>query len=105
MQKEDGNEPYMCQSDFVAPKGTVDDYLGMFAAACFGCEEQVKIYESQHDDYNKILMQALADRLAEAMAEVVHREIRTTLWGYAPDEALTPEDLQKVKYDGIRPAP
>jgi len=106
MEKEDRSEPYMCQSDFIAPKDSgIADYLGMFAAACFGCEEQVKIYESEHDDYSKILMQALADRLAEALAEAVHKDMRTKIWGYAPEEALTPDELLKVKYDGIRPAP
>merc|ERR1712087_358341 len=65
----------------------------------------VKKYESEHDDYNKIMSQALADRFVEAFAEYLHRIIRTDLWGYAQDEALDNDDLLKIKYVGIRPAP
>ena len=77
----------------------------MFAVACFGCENEVKRFENAQDDYSKIMVQALADRLVEAFAEAVHKDMRTTMWGYAPDESLTEEDLLKVKYQGIRPAP
>jgi len=105
-EKENKNDLYMCQSDFVAPKDSgVADYLGMFAAACFGCDEQVRMYEEQNDDYSKIMMQAIADRLAEALAEVVHLKMRTTIWGSSPDEKLSVDELLKVKYQGIRPAP
>ena len=97
---------YRSLADFVAPRETnAPDHLGMFAVACFGCEEQVAKYEADNDDYSKIMLQALADRFVEAYAECVHREIRTDMWGYAPEETLSEEDLLKVKYQGIRPAP
>jgi len=92
--------------DFIAPKDSgVADYMGGFAVACMGCEEAVARYEANNDDYSKIMVQALADRLVEAFAEVVHLDIRKQLWGYAPDENLTEAELLKVKYQGIRPAP
>ena len=77
----------------------------MFAVSCFGCEGLVKMYESENDDYSKIMAQALADRFVEAFAEYLHRVIRIEMWGYAPDEQLNEADLLKIKYDGIRPAP
>merc|ERR1712228_971254 len=79
--------------------------MGMFAVSCFGCEALVEKYEAENDDYSKIMSQALADRFVEAFAEYLHREIRIDLWGYAKDESLKEEDLLKIKYDGIRPAP
>lgn len=102
--EKESDDPYFSQADFIAPKG-FKDYLGMFAVACFGCEDLVKKYESENDDYSKIMSQALADRFVEAFAEYIHREIRMKLWGYAPDEKLDETDLLKIKYDGIRPAP
>ena len=72
---------------------------------CHGCDEHAAKYEAANDDYSKILMQALADRLVEAAAELLHKDLRVSHWGYAPDEALTPEEMLKVKYQGIRPAP
>mmetsp|Transcript_5528 Transcript_5528/g.7798 ORF Transcript_5528/g.7798 Transcript_5528/m.7798 type:complete len:269 (+) Transcript_5528:3488-4294(+) len=96
---------YMSQADFIAPRGAAKDYLGMFAVACFGAEEWANKYEAQNDDFSKIMMQALADRLVEACAEALHRDMRTKYWGYASDETLSAEDLIKVKYEGIRPAP
>merc|ERR1712060_360842 len=75
------------QADFIAPAG-YKDHLGMFAVSCFGCESLVKKYESEHDDYNKIMSQALADRFVEAFAEYLHRIIRTDMWGYAQGETL-----------------
>jgi len=97
---------YLSQADFIAPKETgIADYLGMFAVACFGCEEECARFEAQNDDYSKIMVQALADRLVEAFAEAVHKDIRTDYWGYAPEESLSEEDLLKIKYQGIRPAP
>jgi len=105
-EKEDDNGRYFSQADFIAPKESgIADYMGMFAVACLGCEEEVTRHEAAQDDYSKIMVQALADRLVEAFAEAVHKDIRTTLWGYAPDEQLSNEDLLKVKYQGIRPAP
>ncbi|XP_065191513.1 methionine synthase-like [Sycon ciliatum] len=100
-------EPYTCLSDFIAPvsSGKVD-YIGMFAvSAGFGVSELCEEYKSQMDDYNVIMVKALADRLAEAFAEELHMQVRQHLWGYAPDEQLHTEDLLKIKYDGIRPAP
>jgi len=97
---------YLSLADFVAPKDSgIADYLGMFAVACFGCDEEGAKFEAMQDDYSKIMVQALADRLVEAFAEVVHKDIRMELWGYAPDESLSEADLLKVKYQGIRPAP
>lgn len=97
---------YLSQADYIAPKESgIADYLGMFAVACFGCDGEVKRHEADQDDYSKIMVQAMADRLVEAFAEAVHKDIRTTLWGYAPDEVLSEADLLKIKYQGIRPAP
>jgi len=73
--------------------------------SCFGCDQLVEKYEAENDDYSKIMAQALADRLVEAFAEATHKDIRTTMWGYAPDEQMDASDLLKIKYDGIRPAP
>ena len=93
--------------DFIAPKTTgVADYLGGFAVtAGIGEAEAVARFEAAHDDYGKIILQALADRLAEALAERMHQRVRTEFWGYAPEEALSNDDLIAEKYRGIRPAP
>jgi 5-methyltetrahydrofolate--homocysteine methyltransferase len=99
----DGSEK-LSQADFVAPRGAAD-HLGMFAVACHGAEALADKYEKQNDDFSKIMVQALADRIVEAFAELLHRDIRTKYWGYAPDEDLSLSDLLKVKYSGIRPAP
>lgn len=104
-QKEkESSDPYFSQADFIAPKG-YEDYLGMFAVGCFGVEELGAEFAKDHDDFNKILAQALGDRLVEAFAEMLHRDIRTSYWGYAADEKMESTDLLKVKYEGIRPAP
>jgi len=102
--EKESEDPYLSQADFVAPAG-YQDYLGMFAVSCFGCEELVRKHEAENDDYSKIMAQALADRFVEAFAEYLHRQIRVEMWGYAPDEHLNEADLLKIKYDGIRPAP
>ena len=102
--EKESDDPYYSQADFIAPAGK-KDYMGMFAVSCFGCDVLVKKYESENDDFSKIMAQALADRFVEAFAEYLHREIRVNLWGYAPDEELNEADLLKIKYDGIRPAP
>ena len=102
--EKESEDPYLSMADFVAPAG-YKDHLGMFAVSCFGCDDMVAKYEAEHDDYSKIMSQALADRFVEAFAEYLHREIRISLWGYAPDEQLDEADLLKIKYDGIRPAP
>jgi 5-methyltetrahydrofolate--homocysteine methyltransferase len=105
--EKDTEEPYMALSDFVAPADSgVRDYVGCFvASAGFGSEELAAEHKAANDDYRAIMAEALADRLAEALAEYVHARVRTTLWGYAPQEALAPEDMLKVRYQGIRPAP
>jgi len=104
--EKEGDSPYFSQADFIAPKDSgIDDYMGMFAVACFGCESEVTRFEAMNDDYSKIMVQALADRFVEAFAEAVHKDIRTDIWGYAPNESLSEDDLLKVKYQGIRPAP
>jgi len=77
----------------------------MFAVGIFGVEERVKYFQSQLDDYKSIMVKALADRLAEALAEKIHQDIRRVEWGYASNEILDTTDLLKIKYQGIRPAP
>lgn len=96
-----------CLSDYVADKTSdVSDYMGAFAvSAGFGIEALIKAFDAEHDDYNSILVKAVADRLAEASAEYLHEKIRTEYWGYAADESLANEDLIREKYQGIRPAP
>mmetsp|Transcript_44126 Transcript_44126/g.64860 ORF Transcript_44126/g.64860 Transcript_44126/m.64860 type:complete len:349 (+) Transcript_44126:52-1098(+) len=102
--EKESDDPYLSQADFIAPAG-YNDHIGMFAVSCFGCDALVKYYESENDDYSKIMCQALADRFVEAFAEHLHRTIRTEMWGYAKDEELDEADLLKIKYAGIRPAP
>ena len=106
-QEVDGvMRPSRCLADFVAPKGQGDDHVGLFAVtAGLGVEKKEQQFLDAHDDYNAILFKALADRLAEAFAECLHHRVRTDLWGYAADEALSNEELIKEKYQGIRPAP
>ncbi len=100
-------EPYYALSDFIAPKETgIQDYFGGFAVtAGIGCDELVAEFGKDHDDYNSIMTKALADRLAEAFAEKLHKLVRTEYWGYANAETLSNEELIKEKYQGIRPAP
>jgi len=104
---KESDEPYLAFGDFVAPKNSgIIDYLGLFAvSAGFGVEEQAELYAKEHDDYNIILLKAVADRLAEAFAEKLHEDVRRNYWGYAKSEALSSDDLFRVKYQGIRPAP
>jgi len=99
--------PNNCLADFVAPAGSgVTDYLGAFAVtAGIGIEDRLAGFEKDHDDYNAILLKALADRLAEAFAERMHERVRKEFWGYAPDEGLDNDALIREKYQGIRPAP
>lgn len=101
------NLPNYCLSDFIAPETTgKDDYVGAFAVtAGIGIEALVEKYEKDHDDYNSIMVKAIADRLAEAFAELMHKRTRKEFWGYAADEVSTPEELISEKYVGIRPAP
>ncbi|MDP4209841.1 MAG: methionine synthase [Bacteroidota bacterium] len=105
VQKEEG-APNLCLSDFVAPKSSgIPDYVGAFAVtAGIGVAEMVKKFEADHDDYNSIMVKALADRLAEAFTELIHLKVRKELWGYAPSEAMSLDDLLLERYKGIRPA-
>ncbi len=104
--KPDG-KPNLSLADFVAPKESgVTDYVGGFiTTAGIGAEEVAKAYQDAGDDYNSIMVKALADRLAEACAEWLHQRVRKEFWGYAPDEALDNEALIREQYRGIRPAP
>ncbi|MBP0049181.1 methionine synthase [Marinobacterium sp. AK62] len=105
-QKVEGRYNH-CLSDYVAPKETgVQDYVGAFAVtAGIGIDKLVEQYEADHDDYNSIMVKALADRLAEAFAERMHQRVRTEFWGYAADEDLDNDALIREQYQGIRPAP
>ncbi len=105
-QKASGKE-YLSLTDFVAPADSgVNDYVGGFAVTTgIGCDEIAKEFERDHDDYNAIMVKALADRLAEAFAELMHARVRREFWGYAPDEQLDNDALIREKYQGIRPAP
>jgi 5-methyltetrahydrofolate--homocysteine methyltransferase len=98
--------PNRCLADFVAPRGVRDDYVGLFAVtAGVGVDKKERQFLADHDDYSAIMLKALADRLAEAFAERLHQRVRTDLWGYASDEALSNEQLIAEAYRGIRPAP
>jgi 5-methyltetrahydrofolate--homocysteine methyltransferase len=99
--------PNFSLADFIAPQGSgVDDYIGLFAVtAGLGIEERVAQFEADHDDYNAILLKALADRLAEAFAERLHQRVRQEFWGYSSEESCANEDLIAERYQGIRPAP
>jgi 5-methyltetrahydrofolate--homocysteine methyltransferase len=101
------DQPYLCLSDFVAPKETgKQDYMGMFAVtAGIGIEPLIEAYEKDHDDYNSIMIKAIADRLAEALAEKMHELVRKEYWGFAKNENLTDQEIIKEKYISIRPAP
>ena len=96
-----------CLSDFIAPKETgIEDHVGAFSVtAGLGLEEHLKAFKDDLDDYSAIMLEALADRLAEAFAERLHEKVRRELWGYAPDEHLDMDELIREKYRGIRPAP
>ncbi len=105
-EKTDG-QPNLCLSDFIAPKESGRaDYMGFFVStAGIGIDEPVRAFEKAGDDYNSIMIKALADRLAEAFAEHLHEKTRKEFWSYAPKEQLSNEDLIRYKYRGIRPAP
>ena len=98
--------PSRCLADFIAPQGVSADYIGAFAVtAGIGVDAQEQVFAATHDDYSAILFKALADRLAEAFAECLHQRVRTDLWGYARQEALTNDERIAEQYTGIRPAP
>ncbi len=98
-----GGKPNLSLADYIAPHG---DYVGGFCVTTgHGVDELAARYERDHDDYNSILLKALADRLAESFAEQMHKRVRTELWGYDPQESLDNESLIRERYRGIRPAP
>ena len=100
------DQPNYSLADFIAPEGTKDDYMGAFVVTSgIEAEELAKSYDKTHDDYNSIMIKALADRLAEAFAERMHEIVRKETWGYDANESLTNEELIKEGYKGIRPAP
>ncbi|MBX2829377.1 MAG: methionine synthase [Flavobacteriaceae bacterium] len=105
--KKAQGRPNLALADFVAPKESgKQDYIGCFCvSAGFGTEELAQSYEKENDDYNSIMVKALADRLAEAFAEYLHEQVRKVHWGYASEESLSNESLIKEEYKGIRPAP
>ncbi|APS37516.1 methionine synthase [Salegentibacter sp. T436] len=105
--KKHGGKPNFALSDFIAPKESgIQDYIGCFCVTTgFGTAELAKKFEEDFDDYNSIMIKALADRLAEAFAEYLHKKIRREDWGYAPEENLSNQELIKETYKGIRPAP
>lgn len=108
--KKAAGQPHFSLADFVQPKThqsplTAHDFLGAFAVSIHGIEPHLARFDAAHDDYHKIMLQALADRLAEAFAERLHERVRKEFWGYDAEEALSTEDLVREKYRGIRPAP
>jgi 5-methyltetrahydrofolate--homocysteine methyltransferase len=107
-QKAD-NFKNVALADFIKSKQESNgdmDYIGAFAVCTgFGIEKWIEKFEKEHDDYSSIMLKALADRLAEAFAELMHKKVRTEIWGYASDEKLSREEIVKEKYQGIRPAP
>jgi 5-methyltetrahydrofolate--homocysteine methyltransferase len=107
--KKAPGQPNLSLADFIKPKDLQSegctDYIGAFAVTIKGIEPHIKRFEQQLDDYNKIMLQALADRLAEAFAELLHARVRKEFWAYVKDEQLTSEQLIKEQYVGIRPAP
>ena len=105
--KKGNNIPNICLADYIAPKSTgITDYIGGFATtAGIGIEKLIAEFEGDNDDYSIIMLKAIADRLAEAFAELMHKKVRKEYWGYSPQEDFENEALIKEKYQGIRPAP
>jgi 5-methyltetrahydrofolate--homocysteine methyltransferase len=101
--KKASGQPNLSLADFIKPEAS--DYMGAFAVTIHGIDEHIKRFQEEHDDYNKIILQALADRLAEAFAEVLHEKTRKEYWSYATGEHLSKDELIEEKYLGIRPAP
>jgi 5-methyltetrahydrofolate--homocysteine methyltransferase len=104
MKKAVGQPSYSL-ADFVAPANTVQDYMGAFAVTIQGAQPRIKKFADEHDEYNKIMVQILADRFVEAFAECLHAQVRKEYWGYEKNENLTNEQLIKEEYKGVRPAP
>ena len=103
--KKAAGQPNLSLADFICPSANGKDFIGAFSVTIHGIEEHIKKFEAAFDDYNKITLQALADRLAEAFAELLHHRTRTEYWGYEKEESLSSEQLIKEEYKGIRPAP
>lgn len=112
--KKAPGQPNLSLTDFIKPSpspalgedlGEAADYIGAFSVTIKGIEPHIKKFEAAFDDYNKIMLQALCDRFAEAFAECLHQRVRKEFWGYVKEEQLSNEDLIKEKYEGIRPAP
>jgi len=103
--KKAAGQPSFSLADFIKPASRPEDYMGAFAVSIAGIEPHIKRFSEALDDYNKIMLQALADRLVEAFAEYLHMKVRKEYWGYAATEDLSAEDLIKESYQGIRPAP
>lgn len=104
--KKAADQPNLSLADFIAPaEAGKEDYIGAFSVTIQGIEQHIKRFEAALDDYNKIMLQALADRFAEAFAECLHARTRKEFWAYVKDEQLSNEELIKEKYQGIRPAP
>jgi 5-methyltetrahydrofolate--homocysteine methyltransferase len=104
--KKAPGQPNISLADFIAPRSTGKrDHIGAFAVTIEGIEPYLQRFQAAHDDYNKISLQALADRLAEAFTELLHQRVRKEFWGYVKDEHLDNEQLIKEEYMGIRPAP
>ncbi|HTI90979.1 MAG TPA: methionine synthase [Puia sp.] len=104
--KKAADQPNLSLTDFIAPASTgKQDHMGAFVVTIEGIEPYLKRFEEAHDDYNKIMLQALADRMAEAFTELLHKKVRKEYWGYAPDENLENDRLIREEYEGIRPAP
>lgn len=105
--QEERKETNYCLSDFIAPQDTgITDYIGLFVVSTgFGIEKYIKEYETDNDDYSAIMLKILADRLAEAFAELMHYKLRTEFWAYSPEEEMSQLNFLREKYRGIRPAP
>jgi 5-methyltetrahydrofolate--homocysteine methyltransferase len=104
MKKAVGQPSYSL-TDFIAPQNTVQDYMGAFAVTIQGAQPWIKKFADEHDEYNKIMVQILADRFVEAFAECLHQQVRKNYWGYETNESLSNEQLIKEEYNGVRPAP
>jgi 5-methyltetrahydrofolate--homocysteine methyltransferase len=104
--KKAQGQPNISLADFITPADAgYTDYIGAFSVTIQGIESHIQKFEAAYDDYNKIMLQALADRLAEAFAECLHEKTRKEFWAYQPDEVLSNEQLIREEYNGIRPAP